>query len=498
MNPSKDPGGMYVAESGTPGSPAIVFIHGAGQSGREWREHMARLASFHCLAPDLPGHGRSNHLPSASRSEIADLIAELIETRIPARRASVVGISWGGALIHALLDRHPDMVERAVIDGSPPFLAPRGAGLLMALFMTALSPFIHTRPVRALFRETHDPADLRATSRRAFRRAILDSFQPIAATEAPCPTLLVAGEKESMIRPADAALATLMPRAEAWFAPGLDHCWQRKDPDLHIRMVEAWITAQELPAELRPEPAPSPAAVDRLRGMAPGNWYLRHRSGIMREVRFALPHYRKHLVEAYGKTEGEAIASETMQRFEVLLADLPYIGGDENSNTRSLYMTAAWLAMYRSLQARGASVEEAARLIYLGAASFFESFPVRWLMRWQGRRLLSRKRIEQSRHRAAISQDRRYPDDWVFKVVEGDGHDFEIGVDYTECGIVKYLAREGAPELAPFGCWVDYPSFAAMRLRLVRTETLAQGGQRCDFRMSRGQPVQVEPEFLHV
>jgi hypothetical protein len=57
----------------------------------------------------------------------------------------------------------------------------------MALFMTALSPFIHTRPVRALFRETHDPADLRATSRRAFRRAILDSFQPIAATEAPCP-----------------------------------------------------------------------------------------------------------------------------------------------------------------------------------------------------------------------------------------------------------------------------------------------------------------------
>jgi hypothetical protein len=35
MDVSQYPGGMYVEESGTPGSPAIVFIHGAGQSGRE-------------------------------------------------------------------------------------------------------------------------------------------------------------------------------------------------------------------------------------------------------------------------------------------------------------------------------------------------------------------------------------------------------------------------------------------------------------------------------
>ena len=49
----------------------------------------------------------------------------------------------------------------------------------------------------------------------------------------------------------------------------------------------------------------------------------------------------------------------------------------------------------------------------------------------------------------------------------------------------------------PDGCWLDYPMFAAIGLRLERTETLAQGGRRCDFRASRGRPVQVEPEFLH-
>ena len=57
--PERGQGGMYVEESGSPGAPAIVFIHGAGQSHRIWGEHMERLTAFHCLAPDLPGFGRS-------------------------------------------------------------------------------------------------------------------------------------------------------------------------------------------------------------------------------------------------------------------------------------------------------------------------------------------------------------------------------------------------------------------------------------------------------
>ena len=71
------------------------------------------------------------------------------------------------------------------------------------------------------------------------------------------------------------------------------------------------------------------------------NWYLENKPKIMRQVRFALRHFRKEFAKAYGREEGEAIAAETMQRFEALLPDLPYIGGDENSHTRNLYLTAA-------------------------------------------------------------------------------------------------------------------------------------------------------------
>jgi hypothetical protein len=45
---------------------------------------------------------------------------------------------------------------------------------------------------------------------------------------------------------------------------------------------------------------------------------------------------------------------------------------------------------------------------------------------------------------------------------------------------------------------MDYPGYAAMGVRLDRTETIAQGGPRCDFRFSRGKPVETEPQFLHV
>ena len=189
------PGGMYVHESGTPGSQAIVFIHGAGQSGRIWREHMARLTGFHCLAPDLPGFGQSNQLPSASLGETADLIAGLIEARVAAGRASVVGISSGGWVIRALLERHPDRVERAIIDGAP--VRPWGRRFRV-LFFSAVSPFIHTRPVMVSMRDIWDAADLRVASRRAFRRSVTEGFlKPFAAIGVLNPILFVAGERET-------------------------------------------------------------------------------------------------------------------------------------------------------------------------------------------------------------------------------------------------------------------------------------------------------------
>jgi pimeloyl-ACP methyl ester carboxylesterase len=109
-------------------------------------------------------------------------------------------------------------------------------------------------------------ADLRAVSPAAFRRSFADandnknrfSREELSAL---CPILLVAGEREpGTIRASNAALAALMPNATARFVPGAGHAWLTRAPELHVRMVEAWISGQELPAGLAPETTPWPSS----------------------------------------------------------------------------------------------------------------------------------------------------------------------------------------------------------------------------------------------
>lgn len=259
---------LFVDVTGDPQAPAVVFVHGGGPSGRMWRLHLDALGDrFHCLAPDLPGFGRSNHLPAVSLAESAALVAELIETQVPTRRASVVGLSYGGSVALALLGTRAALLDRVVVDGAG-VLRSRADPLVLAA-VTIVSPVINTwiTPV-VLGRLGLRPLgeELRTASPRAFRRAFAEGWvAPLADAllEAACPTLLVGGEKERTVRASDAALATLLPHAAARFMPGLGHAWFASAPEVHIRTVAAWLSDQELPAELEVEPD-SPQDVARV------------------------------------------------------------------------------------------------------------------------------------------------------------------------------------------------------------------------------------------
>jgi pimeloyl-ACP methyl ester carboxylesterase len=263
---------MYVRESGAVGSTPIVFLHGVGGSGGMWARHMAELAGSHCLAPDLRGFGRSNRLAWVSLNDTAERVAELIEG-LPSRRAHVVGLSLGGSVAHTLLARRPELLDRVVIDGCG--VLPWWGTRLIRLGVAAVSPFLHTRAVvgaigRAWEMDEQARANLRAASPRSFRRAFADANDiriSRAEIAAPCPTLLLAGERETKppVRSSNAALAALMPGAEARFAPGQGHGWLGRQPELHVRTVAAWLNDEELPPELPVENTPwNEEAVGRL------------------------------------------------------------------------------------------------------------------------------------------------------------------------------------------------------------------------------------------
>lgn len=73
----------------------------------------------------------------------------------------------------------------------------------------------------------------------------------------------------------------------------------------------------------------------------------------------------------------------------------------------------------------------------------------------------------------------------MFERIDGDGESFDFGIDMTECGIVKFLHAQGADELCPYLCDLDYVMFEAMGIGLRRTKTLGWGCDRCDFRLSK-------------
>lgn len=269
-------GDMFVHEAGTPGSPVILFLHGAGASGRMWREHMARLADrFHCLAPDLPGFGQSRRMAPLSRVGTTRLVASLVDARAPGQPVHVVGLSWGGAIAHTLLATRPEIVGRAVIDGAGLLTSPAGDRILLGVRL--ISPFLHTRPVIAMFggiigMDEDGRDDLRAASPKAFHRAFVEGFHPeVSPVElaSPSPVLLVAGEHETEVRSSNAGQAALMPNAVAVHAPGGGHGWLARQTALHVDMVEAWLTGAPLPADLVHK-SPSPAAEERLRRAAAG------------------------------------------------------------------------------------------------------------------------------------------------------------------------------------------------------------------------------------
>jgi hypothetical protein len=55
----------------------------------------------------------------------------------------------------------------------------------------------------------------------------------------------------------------------------------------------------------------------------------------------------------------------------------------------------------------------------------------------------------------------------------------------------KFLQQQGAPELGPYLCAADLVYSEMLDWGLIRTQTLAEGADKCDFRFKKGGPTRV-------
>jgi pimeloyl-ACP methyl ester carboxylesterase len=115
---------IWVRSGGS--GPAVVLIHGFGDTGDMWGPLAARLAKTHTvIVPDLRGMGRSSKAAGGydKKSQAGDIRA--VVEKLGQDRSAVVGHDIGTMVAYAYAARYPDKVTRLVVMDAPvPGVAP--------------------------------------------------------------------------------------------------------------------------------------------------------------------------------------------------------------------------------------------------------------------------------------------------------------------------------------------------------------------------------------
>jgi hypothetical protein len=220
----------------------------------------------------------------------------------------------------------------------------------------------------------------------------------------------------------------------------------------------------------------------------PSIYYLARKKRFLMEFDLVARSARS-VIDGYFDEDVEALIAKTRQEFEALIPQFPYIGGKQ-PHTEFIVFTGMLLAVYRVNTTRGKTVEQTGEMVFDMGRAFLNSFPT-FLLRLFMPLNFSQRAMGRIRKGAIESQLRKYPEGNVIEFIEGDGENFDYGVDYLECASCKFLAKQGASEIAPYLCPVDIHYSRALGWGLTRTMTLAEGADRCDFRFKKSGPTDV-------
>jgi len=219
------------------------------------------------------------------------------------------------------------------------------------------------------------------------------------------------------------------------------------------------------------------------------NNYLNEKKALLRLYdRISRP-ARVIFILEFGETLTDRLILDIKSRFEAMIPELPATRFKKPLGTFIVY-TGMYLAMYQVLKRQGFGVEWVGNAIWDIGVHISRQAP-RIVTKAIGRSRFTDAYLAKLKERASISQLRELPGDYVFRFVEGEGCEFDFGVDYFECASLKFLGQQNARELAPFLCPMDILYSDMFGWGLKRTKTLAQGDAICDFRFRKGKPTEV-------
>jgi len=270
---------LQVAEAGAGGRP-LLLVHGftgAKEDFQDWWEPLAERG-WHVVAPDLRGHGASDH-PERPEDYSLDLLEADVVGLVDAlgwSRFVMVGHSMGGMVGQAIAVDHGDRLDGLVLMDTIPGAA-SGGGLTMLVFKAAgrllslktMARLVRKPPpkspasVRRLYAERPGYADWAQAkvlaSSPVMAKAMMAELghRPDRLPELRSlglPVLVIAGEHDMPgFVAGSTAMAEAIPGATLAVLAGAAHSPQLETPDAWWAAVSAFL--DELP--LAPAPTES-------------------------------------------------------------------------------------------------------------------------------------------------------------------------------------------------------------------------------------------------
>ncbi len=205
------------------------------------------------------------------------------------------------------------------------------------------------------------------------------------------------------------------------------------------------------------------------------NYYLKKKRFLMRTFDMALIIGKQILIDNFGESKFKEISITMRNDFEALIPQIPYIGGKDNLGTDTIINATLLLPLLRTFEKEGLGYFEIGKLIYELFEALFKVTPPTY-------DIFSEVYLINEKKQAKNSKLRKYPGDWVFDFVEGDGKTYSYGLDYSECGVHKFYKNQGAEHFMPIVCVADYALAQTYGYGLKRTQTIGNGAPICDFR----------------
>jgi pimeloyl-ACP methyl ester carboxylesterase len=194
----------------------ILLLHGLGSSSADWAYQRTALgARYRVIAPDLRAHGRSPRARGRLTAEVMASDVAALLGGLEVAPAHVVGLSLGGCVALSLALDHPDRVRSLTLVNAFPRPAPAGPRgalrFVTRLGLLACAPMrvVAAHAARGLFprpeqRELYlaAVASLASNPRWTYLaciRGLLGFDVRRRLGEVRCPTLVVAGDRDTTV-----------------------------------------------------------------------------------------------------------------------------------------------------------------------------------------------------------------------------------------------------------------------------------------------------------